>query len=123
LLPPYAVSPDVRVYDGLDRSDSFRSAGDGSLGVGRMPFAAYDLPDKTGGMGDGMLLERERERLLEILNSRTSTHEERKRARRTLEGELSPSDWPGGFPGARNNSRSSASRPAEPATPPNAKRR
>lgn len=41
-----------------------------------------------------MLLERERERLLAILGSRTATHQERDRARRTLEGELSLSEWP-----------------------------
>jgi hypothetical protein len=60
---------------------------------------------KDWGLGDQMLLERERERLLAILNSPTSTHEERSRARRTLEGELSPSDWPGGLPGARDDAR------------------
>jgi hypothetical protein len=74
-------------------------------------------------MGDEMLLERERERLLEILNSRTSTHEERKRAQRTLEGELSPSDWPGGFPAARTDSRPTAPPPSEPAKPTKARRR
>jgi hypothetical protein len=51
-----------------------------------------------------MLLERERERLLAILQSRTATHEERKRARKTLDGELAPSDWPGGLVRAGNDS-------------------
>lgn len=41
-----------------------------------------------------MLLERERERLLAVLQSRTASHQERDRARRTLEGELSLSEWP-----------------------------
>jgi hypothetical protein len=50
-----------------------------------------------------MLLERERDRLLAILQSRTATHEERKRARRMLDGELSPSDWPGGLPRVRDD--------------------
>jgi len=41
-----------------------------------------------------MLLERERERLLAVLQSRTASHQERDRARRTLEGELSLNEWP-----------------------------
>jgi hypothetical protein len=41
-----------------------------------------------------MLLEKERERLLAVLQSRTASHQERDRARRTLEGELSLSEWP-----------------------------
>ena len=41
-----------------------------------------------------MLLEKERERLLAVLQSPTATHMERDRARRTLEGELSLSEWP-----------------------------
>jgi hypothetical protein len=64
-----------------------------------------------------MLLRSERERLLAILQSRTSTHEERKRARRTLEGELSPADWPGGLPGVRENLPASRPRENEPAAP------
>jgi hypothetical protein len=46
------------------------------------------------GIGGTMLLEKERERLLAVLQSRTATHVERDRARRTLEGELSLSEWP-----------------------------
>lgn len=64
------------------------------------------------GTGGQMLLERERERLLAILQSRTATHEERKRARRMLDGELSPSDWPGGLPQVRNDGS-----PREPIAP------
>jgi hypothetical protein len=41
-----------------------------------------------------MLLERERERLLAVLQSRTATHAERSHARQTLEEELPPSEWP-----------------------------
>jgi hypothetical protein len=41
-----------------------------------------------------MLLEKERERLLAVLQSPTATHLERDRARRTLEGEISLSEWP-----------------------------
>jgi hypothetical protein len=69
-----------------------------------------------------MLLQRERERLLAILQSRTATHEERKRARRTLEGELSPSDWPEGLPDVRDNSPAPASQESEPTVQPTVRR-
>ncbi len=39
-----------------------------------------------------MLLERERKRLLGVLQSRTASHGERTRARKMLEDDLSPSD-------------------------------
>ena len=58
-------------------------------------------------------MERERERLLEILESRTATHAERKRARRMLDGELSPSDSPGGVPDARDTPAAPASQESE----------
>jgi hypothetical protein len=41
-----------------------------------------------------MLLEKERERLLAILQSRTSSHAERTQARRALEDDLSTTDGP-----------------------------
>jgi hypothetical protein len=61
-----------------------------------------------------MLLQRERERLLAILQSRTATHEERKRARTTLEGELSPSESPGGLPDVRDSSPAPTPQESEP---------
>jgi hypothetical protein len=69
-----------------------------------------------------MLLQRERERLLAILESRTATHEERKRARRTLEGELSPGDGAEGFPDARDNPEAPASQESEPTVQPTGQR-
>jgi hypothetical protein len=73
------------------------------------------LQGRNLGTGGLMLLERERERLLAILQSRTSTHAERKRARMTLDGELSPADWPGGLLSSGNNSSAASGR--EPVTP------
>lgn len=64
-----------------------------------------------------MLLEKERERLLAVLQSRTASHQERDRARRTLEGELNLSEWPyeslGALdrPGASNHGASTAPEP------------
>jgi hypothetical protein len=49
------------------------------------------------------LLERERERLLAVLQSRTATHAERTRARQTLEAELPPSEWPESLRGSQSN--------------------
>jgi hypothetical protein len=40
--------------------------------------------------GDTMLLEKERERLLQVLMSRTATHAEKRRASEMLEQDLSP---------------------------------
>lgn len=48
----------------------------------------------TGDRGKRMLLEKERERLLAVLQSRTASHQERDHARRTLEQERSPSERP-----------------------------
>jgi hypothetical protein len=44
------------------------------------------------GIGGWMLLEKERERLRAVLQSRTASHAERKQAREMLEAELSSSD-------------------------------
>lgn len=59
-----------------------------------------------------MLLEKERERLLAVLQSRTASHQERDRARRTLEGELSLSEWP-----EDALARVGAAKPSKPGSP------
>jgi hypothetical protein len=64
-----------------------------------------------------MLLQKERERLLAILQSRTASHEDRKRARRTLEGELSPRDWSGELPGSWDDSPAPTSPESERVVP------
>jgi hypothetical protein len=56
-------------------------------------FGRYDLQRKKGeGLGEVMLLQKERERLLELLQSRTSTHGERIRARKALDEDLHESE-------------------------------
>ena len=54
--------------------------------------------ETKAGKGETMLLERERERLLEILESRTASHGEIQRAREMLEESRSPAGAPGENP-------------------------
>jgi hypothetical protein len=64
-----------------------------------------------------MLLERERERLLAVLQSRTATHAERSRARQTLEQELPPSEWPECLQRTGRNSSTPTDPEREPGAP------